>query len=66
MSNVKYILITGGGGVSGVDMTVIASSIGAALKSYSIEVSSIKINPYMNFDSGRLSPDEHGNNNYHV
>lgn len=59
MSNVKYILVTGGV-ISGVGKGVIASSFGAILKSCGIEVTSIKIDPYINLDAGTFSPYEHG------
>lgn len=59
MSNMKYILVTGGV-ISGVGKGVIASSFGAILKSCGIEVTSIKIDPYINLDAGTFSPYEHG------
>lgn len=62
MSNMKYILVTGGV-ISGVGKGVIASSFGTILKSCGIEVTSIKIDPYINLDAGTFSPYEHGNLN---
>ncbi|KAK4880888.1 hypothetical protein RN001_004207 [Aquatica leii] len=59
MSNMKYILVTGGV-ISGVGKGVIASSFGTILKSCGIEVTSIKIDPYINLDAGTFSPYEHG------
>ncbi|KAB0800501.1 hypothetical protein PPYR_06241 [Photinus pyralis] len=59
MSNMKYILVTGGV-ISGVGKGVIASSFGALIKSCGIEVTSIKIDPYINLDAGTFSPYEHG------
>ncbi|XP_018327795.1 CTP synthase isoform X2 [Agrilus planipennis] len=59
MSNVKYILVTGGV-ISGVGKGVIASSFGTILKCCGIEVTSIKIDPYINLDAGTFSPYEHG------
>ena len=56
----KYILITGGV-ISGVGKGVISSSFGAILKCCGIEVTSIKIDPYINIDAGTFSPYEHGN-----
>uniref|UniRef100_A0A1B6K2K2 CTP synthase n=1 Tax=Homalodisca liturata TaxID=320908 RepID=A0A1B6K2K2_9HEMI len=55
----KYILVTGGV-ISGVGKGVIASSFGTILKSCGIEVTSIKIDPYINIDAGTFSPYEHG------
>ncbi|XP_014277610.1 CTP synthase 2 [Halyomorpha halys] len=55
----KYILVTGGV-ISGVGKGVIASSFGTLLKSCGINVTSIKIDPYINIDAGTFSPYEHG------
>lgn len=55
----KYILVTGGV-ISGVGKGVIASSFGTLLKSCGIDVTSIKIDPYINIDAGTFSPYEHG------
>ncbi|KAK9883239.1 hypothetical protein WA026_001428 [Henosepilachna vigintioctopunctata] len=55
----KYILVTGGV-ISGVGKGVIASSFGTIIKSCGIEVTSIKIDPYINLDAGTFSPYEHG------
>lgn len=55
----KYILVTGGV-ISGVGKGVIASSFGTILKSCGIDVTSIKIDPYINIDAGTFSPYEHG------
>lgn len=55
----KYILVTGGV-ISGVGKGVISSSFGSILKSCGIEVTSIKIDPYINLDAGTFSPYEHG------
>lgn len=55
----KYILVTGGV-ISGVGKGVIASSLGAILKCCGIEVTAIKIDPYINLDAGTFSPYEHG------
>ncbi|KAL3273042.1 hypothetical protein HHI36_014498 [Cryptolaemus montrouzieri] len=55
----KYILVTGGV-ISGVGKGVISSSFGTILKSCGIEVTSIKIDPYINLDAGTFSPYEHG------
>ncbi|XP_046847624.1 CTP synthase 1-like isoform X2 [Xenia sp. Carnegie-2017] len=55
----KYILVTGGV-ISGLGKGVIASSLGALLKSCGLSVTSIKIDPYLNIDAGTFSPYEHG------
>lgn len=59
MTDMKYILVTGGV-ISGVGKGVIASSFGTILKSCGINVTSIKIDPYINIDAGTFSPYEHG------
>lgn len=55
----KYILVTGGV-ISGVGKGVIASSFGTLLKQCGLDVTSIKIDPYINIDAGTFSPYEHG------
>lgn len=55
----KYILITGGV-ISGVGKGVISSSVGVILKAWGLNVTSIKIDPYLNIDAGTFSPYEHG------
>jgi len=55
----KYILVCGGV-ISGIGKGVISSSIGTLLKSYGVEVTAIKIDPYLNIDAGTFSPFEHG------
>lgn len=55
----KYILVTGGV-ISGVGKGIIASSLGAIMKSCGLGVTSIKIDPYLNIDAGTFSPYEHG------
>jgi len=55
----KYILITGGV-ISGVGKGVISSSVGAILKGCGLNVTSVKIDPYLNIDAGTFSPYEHG------
>jgi len=55
----KYILITGGV-ISGIGKGVVASSLGVLLKHCGVEVTSIKIDPYINIDAGTFSPYEHG------
>ena len=55
----KYILVSGGV-ISGLGKGVIASSVGALLKSCGLNVTSVKIDPYLNIDAGTFSPYEHG------
>jgi CTP synthase len=55
----KYILITGGV-ISGLGKGVITSSVGILMKSYNLNVTAIKIDPYLNIDAGTMSPFEHG------
>eukprot|EP01091_Cochliopodium_minus_P014123 TRINITY_DN472_c0_g2_i1.p1 TRINITY_DN472_c0_g2~~TRINITY_DN472_c0_g2_i1.p1 ORF type:complete len:576 (+),score=153.92 TRINITY_DN472_c0_g2_i1:119-1846(+) len=57
--DVKYILITGGV-LSGIGKGVIASSVGVLLQEHGIEITHIKIDPYLNIDAGTMSPFEHG------
>lgn len=61
MSEMKYILVTGGV-ISGVGKGVIASSFGTLLNCCGISVTSLKIDPYINIDAGTFSPYEHGKN----
>lgn len=58
-NTMKYILVTGGV-ISGVGKGVIASSFGTLLNCCGIDVTSIKIDPYINIDAGTFSPYEHG------
>ncbi|MCK4403050.1 MAG: CTP synthase, partial [Dehalococcoidia bacterium] len=55
----KYIFVTGGV-VSSVGKGVSVASIGRILKSRSISVSAQKIDPYLNVDTGKMSPAQHG------
>ncbi|RKO96180.1 CTP synthase, partial [Caulochytrium protostelioides] len=56
---VKYILVTGGV-LSGIGKGVIASSTGLLLRTRGLNVTSIKIDPYLNIDAGTLTPLDHG------
>lgn len=56
---VKYIVIVGGV-MSGVGKGVTTASIGKILQEYGYKVTAIKIDPYLNYDSGTLRPTEHG------
>ncbi|MDH4123676.1 MAG: CTP synthase (glutamine hydrolyzing) [Thermoplasmata archaeon] len=55
----KYIIVTGGV-ISGLGKGITASSIGRLLKSRGLNITAIKIDPYLNFDAGTLNPFEHG------
>ncbi|ODV60706.1 CTP synthase [Ascoidea rubescens DSM 1968] len=55
----KFVVISGGV-ISGIGKGVIASSTGLLLKTLGLNVTAIKIDPYMNIDAGTMSPLEHG------
>lgn len=55
----KYIFVVGGV-MSGVGKGVTTASIGRILKNRGLEVSAIKIDPYINIDAGTMNPIEHG------
>ncbi|MEA2038198.1 MAG: CTP synthase (glutamine hydrolyzing) [Nanoarchaeota archaeon] len=56
---VKFIVVVGGV-ISGVGKGVTTASIGRILKEYGYKVTSVKIDPYINYDAGTLRPTEHG------
>jgi CTP synthase len=58
-SNIKYVLVIGAV-LSGIGKGVIASSSGVLLQGLGCHVTNIKIDPYLNVDSGTMSPFEHG------
>lgn len=55
----KYIFVCGGV-MSGVGKGIASASIGKILQSRGFEVTSIKIDPYINVDAGTMNPTEHG------
>lgn len=55
----RIIFVTGGV-LSSLGKGVIASSLGALLKAQGLEVSLVKIDPYLNIDAGTMSPFQHG------
>ncbi len=61
MSNkkTKYIFVVGGV-MSGVGKGVTTSSIGTILKARGLNVTALKIDPYINVDAGTMNPTEHG------
>jgi len=59
MKDRKYIFIIGGV-MSGVGKGITTSSIGAILKARGLNVTALKIDPYINVDAGTMNPTEHG------
>jgi len=55
----KYVFITGGV-LSSVGKGSVAASIGKCLQVRGYEVASVKIDPYLNYDSGLMNPYMHG------
>lgn len=55
----KYIFVVGGV-MSGVGKGIAAASIGAILKARGLNITAIKIDPYINVDAGTMNPVEHG------
>ncbi len=59
MQPTQFVVISGGV-LSGLGKGIIASSVSVLLKSAGLRVTNIKIDPYLNTDSGTFSPYEHG------
>lgn len=55
----RYIFITGGV-VSSLGKGITSASLGAILKAQGLSVTLIKLDPYINFDPGTMSPFQHG------
>lgn len=55
----KYIFVVGGV-ISGVGKGVTVSSLGLILKNRGLNVTAIKVDPYINVDAGTMNPTEHG------
>ncbi|MDR2831187.1 MAG: CTP synthase [Methanobrevibacter sp.] len=55
----KFIVVTGGV-VSSIGKGITSASIGRILRSNGLKVGAIKIDPYLNWDSGTLNPYQHG------
>ena len=55
----KYIFVVGGV-MSGVGKGIASASIGKILQSRGLEVTALKIDPYVNVDAGTMNPTEHG------
>ncbi len=58
MSN-KYIFVTGGV-VSSLGKGIAAASLAAILESRGLQISMVKLDPYLNVDPGTMSPFQHG------
>jgi CTP synthase len=57
--DMKFIFINGGV-ISGVGKGIAVASIGRILQEYGFKVTTIKIDPYINYDAGTMRPTEHG------
>ena len=55
----QFIFITGGV-VSSLGKGIAAASLGALLKARGLKVTLMKLDPYINVDSGTMSPFQHG------
>src|SRR5579862_1448379 len=55
----KYIFVSGGV-VSGIGKGITVASIGRLLKSRGVNVSVLKLDPYINVDPGTMNPYQHG------
>jgi CTP synthase len=55
----KYIVVTGGV-ISGLGKGVAISSLGHILKLHGVDLTIVKLDPYLNVDAGTMSPFEHG------
>ena len=55
----KYIVVVGGV-LSGIGKGVATSSIGKIVENYGYSTTTVKIDPYINYDAGTLRPTEHG------
>ncbi len=55
----KYIIVTGGV-ISGLGKGITTSSIAKILKTRGLNVTAIKIDPYLNYDAGTMNPYQHG------
>jgi CTP synthase len=56
---VKYVFVTGGV-LSSVGKGIITSSVGKMLQAREVEVTAIKVDPYVNVDAGTMNPYMHG------
>lgn len=56
----KNFIVVTGGVISGLGKGITASTIGLLFKKRGIDVTAVKIDPYLNVDAGTMSPYEHG------
>lgn len=57
--DVKYVFVTGGV-MSGLGKGITAASLGRLLKDRGLDVTAVKIDPYINVDAGTMNPFQHG------
>ncbi len=57
--NCKYIFVVGGV-ISGVGKGITSSSVALILKNRGLNVTALKVDPYINVDAGTMNPTEHG------
>ena len=57
--NTKFIFVTGGV-LSSLGKGISSASVGALLKHCGLDVTILKMDPYLNVDPGTMSPLEHG------
>ena len=57
--NTNFIFVTGGV-VSSLGKGIAAASLGSLLESRGLEVTILKLDPYINLDPGTMSPFQHG------
>jgi CTP synthase len=55
----RFIFVTGGV-MSGLGKGITAASTGRLLKNHALDVTAVKIDPYLNVDAGTMNPYEHG------
>jgi CTP synthase len=58
-NHTKYVFVTGGV-VSSIGKGLAAASVGALMEARGLEVTHIKLDPYINVDPGTMSPYQHG------
>nr|HXK49848.1 CTP synthase [Clostridiales bacterium] len=58
-TDAKFIFVTGGV-VSALGKGITAASIGLLLKQRGLNISILKLDPYLNLDPGTMSPFQHG------
>ena len=58
-NTVSYVVVTGGV-ISGLGKGTFISSLGALLRYRGLDVTAVKIDPYLNVDAGTIAPSEHG------